>query len=300
MEDIETDNMANTFQAMNVDTNKYWCHQCRVEMIPLHQRDDVIICPHCKGDFIEQLENSTPEEHPSTFISNFAQSQAAQPHTQHQTHSNTAAPRQGIITRISRQQGNPNYTVSYQQTFPIQTTFISSGQPQFGNIFQQLLSPFGNGAFDTNINNQFPFIFQNTNGMDPLLSMMSSIMGTNGGFQMDYGGRNLEQLLNQLFEASAGRYGPPPASKSARDELKVVEITQQHIDNKEECAICKEEFIISESVKQLPCCHSYHDTCITPWLETRNSCPVCRYELPTDDTDYENRKRTQQNNQSRR
>jgi len=293
MEDIETNNVANSLQAMNVDTEiKYWCHQCRAEMIPLYCNDD-ILCPHCKSDFIEQIEKTTTtEEHPSTFISNFG----TQPEPQVQTRQpiQTNSNRQGVI--FTRPFGAPNYTISYQQTFPLQTTFMQSSQPQFSNFFQQILSP----SLNNDNNNQFPFFFPNTNGMDPLLSMMSSIMGANGGFQMDYGGGNLEQLLNQLFEASAGRYGPPPASKSVRDTLKTIDITQNHVDNKEECAICKEEFCISESVKQLPCGHNYHDTCISPWLETRNSCPVCRYELPTDDADYENRKRTQNNQSARR
>ncbi|CAL9076827.1 unnamed protein product [Musa acuminata var. zebrina] len=31
--------------------------------------------------------------------------------------------------------------------------------------------------------------------------------------------------------------------------------------------------------------HIYHAGCILPWLGIRNTCPVCRHELPTQDDD---------------
>ena len=40
----------------------------------------------------------------------------------------------------------------------------------------------------------------------------------------------------------------------------------------------------------MPCTHQFHNECLIPWLEKHNTCPTCRHELPTDDTDYEQRK----------
>ena len=41
----------------------------------------------------------------------------------------------------------------------------------------------------------------------------------------------------------------------------------------------------------MPCAHIFHTDCLMPWLNEHNSCPVCRFELKTDDPEYENRKR---------
>merc|ERR1719296_600096 len=58
-------------------------------------------------------------------------------------------------------------------------------------------------------------------------------------------------------------------------------------ENNRECCICFEENIIGTKVARLPCGHVYHRPCIEGWLSKHCTCPVCRYELETDDASYE-------------
>ena len=98
--------------------------------------------------------------------------------------------------------------------------------------------------------------------------------------------RGFEELLEQLAESDNSRRGAPPASLSCVRNLPRVIIGEEGLD----CAVCKEIFSLGNETTQLPCLHLYHAHCIVPWLSARNSCPLCRYELPTDDKDYEERK----------
>lgn len=78
----------------------------------------------------------------------------------------------------------------------------------------------------------------------------------------------------------------------------------------EPCTVCHDEFDEGEKVVELPCSHvsfdafvlyhmqhhvvvslylialtllqCFHKTCLVPWLETHNTCPVCRIELESE------------------
>jgi len=45
------------------------------------------------------------------------------------------------------------------------------------------------------------------------------------------------------------------------------------------CAICSEQVQDGESVTGLPCLHTFHSACITPWFEQKDTCPCCRHSI---------------------
>jgi len=47
-------------------------------------------------------------------------------------------------------------------------------------------------------------------------------------------------------------------------------------ENAPSCSICMENYEPGTRIKRLPCNHEFHPDCIIPWLETNNSCPICR------------------------
>jgi len=107
----------------------------------------------------------------------------------------------------------------------------------------------------------------------------------------DYGiGQSLDDILNMSFEQHQGN-GPPPTAKKELERLKKFKITKDQVASNLECTICTEKYRVYEQCDILPCKHFFHQGCIRPWLELHNTCPVCRFELRTDDLEYEAKKK---------
>ncbi|KAL0927218.1 hypothetical protein M5K25_001380 [Dendrobium thyrsiflorum] len=100
--------------------------------------------------------------------------------------------------------------------------------------------------------------------------------------------RQIVQLL-QIYAEFMARQAAPPAAIAA---LPDVNMTEELLHSAgAQCPVCTEDFQIGEEVKQLPCKHVYHKSCIVPWLQMRNSCPVCRSKLESDDPNSEEQRR---------
>lgn len=64
-------------------------------------------------------------------------------------------------------------------------------------------------------------------------------------------------------------HGPPPASKEEVAKLVVVEVTDDvlaHLEDGAECAVCKENLVVGDTMQEMPCKHSFHPDCLKPWL----------------------------------
>lgn len=74
--------------------------------------------------------------------------------------------------------------------------------------------------------------------------------------------------------------------------MPVVKVTGHDIqEENDECTICFDKLAVGDAALRVPCGHLFHEECARKWLETSNQCPVCRYELPTDDAAFESGRR---------
>lgn len=113
---------------------------------------------------------------------------------------------------------------------------------------------------------------------------------------------HINQFLAEAFGSGAMAGGTPqaaaqattppkaaPTSASTFRNLPRIKVRQVDLEANEsnECSICIDEMNIGQEAIRIPCGHLYHEDCIKDWLGKSNECPVCRYELPTDNVEFE-------------
>jgi len=131
-----------------------------------------------------------------------------------------------------------------------------------------------------------------------ILSIINSLLGASSENEES----DMESILQYLLANDPNKYGNPPTSKNAIEQLERIEVSDEDLlllkrNNSIDCSVCKDDFVLKTALIKLPCNHYFHEDCLNPWLLQRNSCPTCRFELPTDDLDYE-AKKNDRNNQA--
>lgn len=253
-------------EAAESPQHRFFCHCCKCETNP---KLPDLVCPRCDSGFIEEvaedsslLQDSTPvssEDSDSSFSELwqllFMERSALLSHPP----SSESDPDDS--EQVSAGQSHPS-PVSPPQ--PEQERSPRSEQrPAVEGIVQQFLA----GLFANN---------GNPGAAPAALSSMLQLYANPGDYAWGQGGLDavITELLGQLEST-----GPPPAEKEMISSLPRVCISQEQIDSRLECPVCREEYSLGESVRKLPCLHYFHSECIVPWLELHDTCPVCRKSL---------------------
>ena len=167
-------------------------------------------------------------------------------------------------------------------------------------ICEEILSSYENDTlppdkftpFSTS-NEPEPTILRLTDPNNPLVQLISELINS------EYENQEIENILNYVMNNDENKYGSPPAAKSEINKLKKYVLSEENLSKfgcENSCSVCKEDFVIGNKMMDLPCKHYFHEECLMPWLNQHDSCPICRFELKTDDPDYEKMKITRNEN----
>ncbi|XP_042461486.1 E3 ubiquitin-protein ligase RDUF2-like isoform X1 [Zingiber officinale] len=233
-----------------------WCHRC-CRFISVWQ--DAGVCPDCGGGFVDV---------PSLFHSSSLTADEIRRGRVPSAVVDSAAA-DGRPSRPSEIRFRSNSRPSTSDRSPFNPVIVLPG-PREG----------ARTDTDRATTNSFELYYYEGTGSDlrPLPESMSNFL-MSSGFE-----RILDHLTRIETNEIGSRYGfdHPPASKAAIESMPMVEIADRHVALEFYCAVCKDPFELGAEAREMPCKHIYHHDCILPWLSLRNSCPVCRQEMPTD------------------
>ncbi|XP_072404960.1 E3 ubiquitin-protein ligase RNF115 isoform X2 [Chiloscyllium punctatum] len=264
--------------AAAVSPLRFFCHCCKGEVCP---KLPEYTCPRCESGFIEEVTDET------SFLDNGTNGLDDDSATQFaelwdrtflnldQTflfvdgrplRSGTSLDHDGGDLERGSQQ-NDIWGPSRHTRLPMARRYRARGasrperSPAIEGIIQQLFA----GLFNAGIS-----------GSQQTFSWSGMLHSNPADYAWGQSGLDavITQLLGQLENT-----GPPPADKDKITALPTVHITQEQIDSGLECPVCKEDYLLEEQVRQLPCNHFFHSDCIVPWLELHDTCPVCRKSL---------------------
>ncbi|KAK4373583.1 hypothetical protein RND71_008967 [Anisodus tanguticus] len=238
-------------------SSTYWCYRCNRSYRAWSEES--ITCPDCNSGFVEEIEAPTRSTLSGSRRRRLPPAAATEMTTaRNSDQSSRSGYGSGSSPGVRRNLRNVGDRSPFNPVIVLRGSTNGGGGEGGGGGGFELYYDDGAGS-----------------GLRPLPTSMSEFLLGSG----------FDRLLDQLAQIEAngiGRMENPPASKAAIESLPTIEIINDHIATESCCAVCKEAFELGTEVREMPCKHLYHSDCILPWLSMRNSCPVCRHELPTE------------------
>ena len=275
---------------------KYWCFSCEKEcpiIKAIEDGEEVYQCSFCKNSFVEEMEEINLSQNNINSSSN--------PNINNLNNINIINFSQNSTLNISSNSNNTqNNTIN-------NTANNNENQDEFGLNGTLLFLPSTVHYKRMNTNNLIPNILNSMGGIisniaGPTISSLFSTSNNSNNILSFLDNHNndfqFNNLVNIIMSFESSLHGNPPASQRAMDNLPKIEVTQDNINNYKDmtCNICLEGFQIGHILRVLECKHEFHERCIITWLKSRNTCPVCRHELESNDPNYERRKHNHREN----
>mmetsp|Transcript_22189 Transcript_22189/g.33800 ORF Transcript_22189/g.33800 Transcript_22189/m.33800 type:complete len:367 (-) Transcript_22189:173-1273(-) len=126
--------------------------------------------------------------------------------------------------------------------------------------------------------------------LETLERLFQSLLGQSFAAQLVRNMESTHGINFGMMQNENGEFGScPPAAVDAIENLTCIEVTSDDLVDEfnRECCICFFQHEVGDTVARLPCGHIFHKPCITEWLEKKCTCPICRYEIQTDNQYYE-------------
>ncbi|KAG6404427.1 hypothetical protein SASPL_136674 [Salvia splendens] len=240
-------------------SSTYWCYRCN-RFVRVWTQGSVS-CPDCSSGFVEEIEAPNRSSLSDSRRRRFPAAAMYMMRTPDSGPGSGSGSATGSSPRLRRSRRNGG------DRSPFNPVIVLRG-PNEG----------GGGAAAGAAGAGFELFYDDGagSGLRPLPASMSEFLLGSG----------FDRLLDQLAQIETNGIGRidsnPPASKAAIESMPTIDISDDHVDIESYCAVCKEAFEVGGEAREMPCKHLYHQDCIMPWLSLRNSCPVCRHELPTD------------------
>ena len=217
-------------------------------------------------------------------------------------------------TTYSYSNPNTNSNSTFNNNMNIPNTNSNTNQNQNNNQNNNMRNlnlffiPFNVSPFSGSVN-RHPFNFAVFEG--PIGSNNDFVNPSDNFFLDNFASNFISNFINPMTRIvfinnmQNQHQGNPPAAQTAIDKLKHFKMEKKYCKKSDqdpnklefpECSICLMEVNEGQNTILLPCGHMFHEECVTKWLKIHNTCPLCRFELPTDNADYE-RQRNERNQQ---
>ncbi|KAE8649424.1 hypothetical protein Csa_021650 [Cucumis sativus] len=248
---------------------RYWCHMCSQMVNPIV--DVEIKCPFCRSGFVEEIGNGISSDNNDNNNNNNNNNELESDFGSERALSLWAPILLGMM-------GNPRGRRRFRHL-------------EFDDDDDDNEHEDGEGNRVSSETTELDSVIRRRRSSATILQLLQVQGGENqnqnqnsiGSLGDYFVGPGLDLLLQHIAENDPNRYGTPPAQKEAVDALPTVRVELEE-DSCLQCSVCLDEFEVDEEAKEMPCKHKFHTGCILPWLELHSSCPVCRHQLPGDES----------------